>query len=169
MAAQNSVKTVFTKAGFIVDLGLFSIQSTRSDNLDHLDLAISKESKRTESACCAISGKSFSKEIILTAPVPQKPVALPAEIINFWHRRLGHPNETVLRKVRDLVDLGVKFSDSLMSCSTCKIGKSTQKPHAKNTSHDWVTEPLQVVTTDLMEPISPAASGNSSYMHGRVG
>ena len=33
MAAQKGVKTVITKAGSIVDLGLFSIQLTRSDNL----------------------------------------------------------------------------------------------------------------------------------------
>ena len=70
MVAQKGVKTVFTKGGSIVNLGLFSIQLTRSDNLGHLGLAISKESKRTESACCAISGKSFSKEIMLTASVP---------------------------------------------------------------------------------------------------
>ena len=55
----------------------------------------------------------------------------------------------------------MKFSDSLMICSACQIWKSTQRPHAKNTSHDWVTEPLQVVTTGLMGPISPAASGNN--------
>ena len=30
---------------------------TRSDDFDHLDLAISKESKRTEYTLCAISGK----------------------------------------------------------------------------------------------------------------
>ena len=102
MAAQKGVKTTITKAGSIVDLGLFSIELAGSDDLHHLDLAFLKESKRTESACCAISGKSFSKEIILTASVPQKPVALPAESINLWHRKLGHPNETVLRKVRDL-------------------------------------------------------------------
>ena len=70
MAAQKGVKTTITKAGSIVDLGLFSIQLARSDNLNHLDLTISNESKRKESACCAISGKSFSKEIILTASVP---------------------------------------------------------------------------------------------------
>ena len=72
MAAQKGVKTVLTKAGSIVGLGLISIQLTRSDNLDHLDLTISKESKRTESACCAILGKAFSKETVLTASVPQK-------------------------------------------------------------------------------------------------
>ena len=115
MAAQKGVKTVFTKAGSIVNLDLISNQLMRSDNLDPLDLAISKESKRTESACCAISEKSFIKEIMLTASVPQKPVALPAESINLWHRRLGHPNEKVLHEVRDLVDSSVKFSDLLMS------------------------------------------------------
>ena len=72
LAAQKGVKTIFTKASSIVDLSLFSFQLTQSDNLDHLDSAISKESKRTESACCAISGKTFGKEIALTASVPQK-------------------------------------------------------------------------------------------------
>ena len=115
MAAQKGVKTTITKAGSSVDLDLLSNQLTRSDNLDPLDLAISKESKWTESACCAISEKSFIKEIMLTGFSPTKPVALPAESINLWHRRLGDPNEKVLRKVRDLVDSGVKFSDSLMS------------------------------------------------------
>ena len=37
MAAQKDVKTVFTKAGSIVDLELFSFQLMRSDNLDHVD------------------------------------------------------------------------------------------------------------------------------------
>ena len=69
MAAQKGVNTIITKAGSIVDLGLFSIQLTRSDNLDYLNLAISKESKRAESACCAISGKSFCTETVLTASV----------------------------------------------------------------------------------------------------
>ena len=72
LAAQQGVKTIFTKAGSIVDLGLFSIQLTRWVNLDHLDLAISIESKRTESACCVISGKAFSKETVLTTSVPPK-------------------------------------------------------------------------------------------------
>ena len=81
LAAQKGVKTVFTKAGFIVDLDLLSIQLTRSDNLDHLDLAVSEESKRTESACCAISGKVFHREtLLLTASVPQKPIALSSAV-----------------------------------------------------------------------------------------
>ena len=46
------------KVGFVIDLSLCSIQLTRLDNSDYLDLAISKERKGTESACCAISGKA---------------------------------------------------------------------------------------------------------------
>ena len=80
LAAQKGFNTIFTKTGSIVDLGLFLIQLTRSDSLDHLDLAISKESRRTESACCAISGKAFSKKTVLTASVPQKPISLSSAI-----------------------------------------------------------------------------------------
>ena len=80
MAAQKGVKTIITKAGSIVDLGLFSIQLTRSDNLDHFDLAISKESKRKESACCAISGNLFGKETVLPTSVPQKHTTLSSAV-----------------------------------------------------------------------------------------
>ena len=102
LAAQKGGKTIFTKVSSIIDLGLFSIQLTRSDNLDHLDLAISKESKRTESACCAISGKVFSKETVLTASVPQKYIALSSAVsMNIDQRSLqdgssvvGHDNDS---------------------------------------------------------------------------
>ena len=107
MAAQKGVKTVFTKAGSIVDLGLFSIQLTRSDNLDHLDLVISKESKRTESTCCAISGKTFSKETIRTASIPQKSIAPSSAVnMNIDQRTLqggssvvGHDNDSPTYRV----------------------------------------------------------------------
>ena len=49
-AAQKGVKTVITKSASHLDLGSFSFQLTRSGNMDHLDLTISKESRRTESA-----------------------------------------------------------------------------------------------------------------------
>ena len=51
LAAQKGVKTIFSKKeGSILDLGLFSIQLARSDNLGHLDLGVSKESKQTKLA-----------------------------------------------------------------------------------------------------------------------
>ena len=111
MAAQKGGKTTITKAVSIVDLGLFSIQLSRSDNLDHLDLAISKESERTEPACCAISGKSFCKETVSTASVPQKYIALASAVtvssMNIDQRALkdgssvvGHDNDSPTPEVR---------------------------------------------------------------------
>ena len=44
-----------------LDLGPFSVQLTRFDSMDHLDLTIAKESGRAESALWAISGKTFGK------------------------------------------------------------------------------------------------------------
>ena len=91
LAAQKGVKTISTKKRSIVDLGLSSIPLKRLDNLDHLDLAISKESKRTESACCPISGQAFGKETVLTASVPQKPIALSSTAcVNIDQRALGN-------------------------------------------------------------------------------
>ena len=47
--AQKGVKTVMAKGGLTLDLGSFTIQLTRSDSLDNLDLAIAKEIERTGS------------------------------------------------------------------------------------------------------------------------
>ena len=52
LAAQTGVKTIFTKAGSIGNLGSFSVQLTKSDSLAHFDLSIAKQNKQTESACC---------------------------------------------------------------------------------------------------------------------
>ena len=50
--------------------------------MDYLDLTITKESRKTESALCAILGKTFGKESVVTALVPKKPVALTVSSIN---------------------------------------------------------------------------------------
>ena len=82
LAAQKGAKNIFTKAGSIVGLGLFSIQLIRSNNLDHLDLVIAKGSIRTAPACCAVSGKAFGNQTVLTASVPQNPITLSAASMN---------------------------------------------------------------------------------------
>ena len=58
----------------------------------------------------------------------------------------------------------MEFSDLLLDYTTYKMRKITQKPHPKSLSHDWVTEPLQVINTYLMGPISPTLLGNISYI-----
>ena len=71
-------------------------------------MAISKGSKRTESACCDGSGKSFGKETVLTASVPQKYIALLSEVSMSIDQRslqhgssvVGHDNDSPTYSVR---------------------------------------------------------------------
>ena len=74
-AVQKGVKVVIAKGGSILDLGSFSSQLKRTNNFDNFDLAITKESKRTELACCAVWGKTFRNETVLTTSLPQKTIA----------------------------------------------------------------------------------------------
>ena len=86
VAAQKGVEKIIENCGSSLDLGPYSVQLTWFDNVDHLDLMIAKESRRTESAFCAISGKTFGKKSALTALAPKKPVALSVDIINVAQR-----------------------------------------------------------------------------------
>ena len=45
--AQKGVKTVTTKSSSYLGLGLYCVQLTRFDNMDHLDVAIAKKSTIT--------------------------------------------------------------------------------------------------------------------------
>ena len=50
--------------------------------MEHLDLTIANGRKRTESALCAISGKTCDNKSVLTVFVPKKPAALSVGSIN---------------------------------------------------------------------------------------
>ena len=56
---------MIAKNASYLDLDPCCIQLTRSDNINHLDLVAAKES-RTESTFCAILGKTFGNETVLT-------------------------------------------------------------------------------------------------------
>ena len=56
-AANKGVKAIIEQKGSYLDLGAFSVQLTRLNIMAYLDLTAAKESGRTESALCAISGK----------------------------------------------------------------------------------------------------------------
>ena len=49
-AAKKGVRTIIEQKGSSLDLGAFSVQLTRSDDMKYLDLTIAKESRRTGSA-----------------------------------------------------------------------------------------------------------------------
>ncbi|KAF2285734.1 hypothetical protein GH714_007500 [Hevea brasiliensis] len=54
-----------------------------------------------------------------------------------WHKRLGHPNSTILSHLSNSGLLGNKdhFSNVSFDCSTCKLGKSKTIPFPSSGSH----------------------------------
>ena len=75
-AAKKGVTTIIEQKGLSLDLGVFSVQLTRLDSMEYLDLTNAKNSRRrTESALCTISGEKLGRESVLTALVPKNPVA----------------------------------------------------------------------------------------------
>ena len=82
LSTKKGVSTIIEQKGSSLDYRAFSFQLTRLDSMEYLDLTIAKESRRTESALCAISGKKLGRESVLTALVPKKPVAQPVGSIS---------------------------------------------------------------------------------------
>ncbi|CAN0574163.1 unnamed protein product [Laminaria digitata] len=52
---------------------------------------------------------------------------------------------------------------SVSNCDTCALAKSKQQNHPKGALID-VTQPLELVYTDLSGPISPASGAGNSYV-----
>ena len=89
-----------------------------------------------------------------------------ASRVMLWHRCLGHINaqsdkELAEEKVTGIV---VKDTDFFVSkCDTCTLAKSKQQNHPKVASIE-VTQPPELVYTDLSGPISPASGSCNSYV-----
>ena len=58
---------------------------------------------------------------------------------------------------------GVEYTGDLPTCDVCALGKSAQQAQPKRASYD-VSRPFQLVTTDLMGPLSPPALGGFRYV-----
>ena len=58
---------------------------------------------------------------------------------------------------------GVEYTGDLPMCDVCTLGKSAQQAHPKRASYD-VSRSFQLVTTDLMGPLSPPALGRFRYV-----
>ena len=96
--------------------------------MEYLDLTIAKESRRTESALCAISGKSFRKEAVLTALVPMKSVAQPVGSIKV-DQKVG--KKTVVENKNK--SLAHKIQENTNEVSCCeKTESNNQGPTVDN-------------------------------------
>ena len=85
-AVEKGAKTIIERRGSFLDVVNFGVQLTLLDDMEYLDLTITKESRRTESALCAISGKNLGKESVVKTLVSKKPVAQSVRSINVDQR-----------------------------------------------------------------------------------
>ena len=104
---------------------------------------------------------SFSMDFAFT--VDAAGVALRTESAALWHRRIGHINTRSMDILRKEKGNGVEYTGDLPTCDVCALGKSAQQAHPKRASYD-VSRPFQLVTTDLMGPLSLPALGGFRYV-----
>ena len=156
-AQRNGVHTLFTSKNYI-DAVHFKVGLRTSETLDHLDMRLVRGVPQRR----AISSKPRVRDDTIPA-APPVALATLATTTDVWHRRLGHPNEAIVRAVAKIPESGVVLTDAMTKCDTCLVGKSVQQAHPKTTAHK-ATAPLERVYTDLIGPISPAAKGGYMYV-----
>lgn len=81
-----------------------------------------------------------------------------------WHKRVGHPPEQVMRSVQNITGSGVNLEGTLISCDSCMMNECTQQNDPKTTDSDNITDHLQLVSTDILGPVTPIAIGGVRYM-----
>ncbi|KAK1440958.1 hypothetical protein QVD17_06793 [Tagetes erecta] len=82
-----------------------------------------------------------------------------------WHRRLGHINFKILNKlVKNNLVRGLPLKDFSVveKCMACAKGKQHKKPHKLKITNT-ISEPLELLHTDLFGPISFKSIAKKSY------
>ncbi|KAK1421891.1 hypothetical protein QVD17_24607 [Tagetes erecta] len=82
-----------------------------------------------------------------------------------WHRRLGHINFKILNKlVKNNLVRGLPLKDFSVveKCMACAKGKQHKRPH-KLKIENSISEPLELLHTDLFGPISVKSIAKKSY------
>ncbi|CAL8154408.1 unnamed protein product [Prunus armeniaca] len=88
------------------------------------------------------------------------------DVMELWHRRLGHINFRDLLKlsknecVRGLPNLSSK---SAGVCGACQLGKQVKSAH-KSISYISMSQPLDLLHMDLVGPIQTESIGGKKYM-----
>lgn len=82
-----------------------------------------------------------------------------------WHRRLGHANYQVMKRMRAGAVEGVMFSDDeteISQCEICAKGKQTKLPFKRSETES--SDVLQLVHSDLMGPQNTRSLGHAIYL-----
>ena len=83
--------------------------------------------------------------------------------IDLWHQRLGHLNQTQLKKVAEkLTGMKIQKSSNMSFCEACVQGKIHRQPF-KSVGEIRSKRKLQLVHSDVFGPIQPEAEGGYRY------
>jgi GAG-pre-integrase domain len=78
-----------------------------------------------------------------------------------WHHRLGHINETRIKKLQEVRLLGCFDLESIATCESCLSGKMTNTPFTKKSERS--KDLLGLVHSDVCGPMSISARDGSRY------
>ena len=138
-----------------LDIGAFAMplrKDSHCSSLHHLDLTTGATSRTPETAFPTISVKNIKAGTVLAVQAStateatSPPKTVPA---NIGHRRLGHPKQ-VMVEVRNILECGANFSDTLSACDTCKIIESTQQENRNILRPNLSSEHIKQVSADLL-------------------
>jgi hypothetical protein len=88
--------------------------------------------------------------------------AIPELDINIWHRRMGHLGEDNVRKLAKMVEgMGINVRTTVGVCGACLERKQIRQPSHQPATR--TTEPLELIYSDLCEPIDPSTYGSTNY------
>ena len=64
----------------------------------------------------------------------------------------------------DIAETRANFTDSLITCDICKINKGTKQPIRNKPGNTRIAKRLQLVSTDLLGPVTPVTRANYRFM-----
>ncbi|GJR38914.1 ribonuclease H-like domain-containing protein [Tanacetum coccineum] len=95
----------------------------------------------------------------------QPPIHPPFALLSFssttWHRRLGHPGEDVLRRLKSSRLISCNKSKLSTLCHACQLGKHVKLPFYS--SESTVASIFEIVHSDLWTSPIPSESGIKYY------
>ena len=69
-----------------------------------------------------------------------------------------------MQAARNIAETGVNFTGSLTACNVYKINNGIEQPICNELGKTKIMERLQLVSTDLLGPVTPATRGSNRFM-----
>jgi len=122
---------------------------------------------RMQGRLYVVDAEPYKKGVVLNkiSGIDKHQKSLPLDV---WHRRMMHVSKKKIlemSKADSILGLNV-VADNPISCESCLLGKSIRQPFPKNPLKDNAqkTEVLELVHSDLMEPVDVESWGGSRYV-----